>query len=531
MTRLLRSLVLVVAVGCGVEDYGKDLPVTQVPVDPPPPLPTPSALTLVVEGGRVQGVAGGTAMVKVRVPDRAQLASVLTITLESPPAGFSMPPANLAVGADTTTLSLRTSVATPGQPERLTFALTSVRGEEGRVSVPAEIAGRPGTQDGSFFTDPSVVKLGSSLPQIVVDPAGRTIVSGTEIPAPQLPPPPTQQFPRTGAARLLSTGGLDYGFGNEVGSLGIVHFTPKDAVRSETVQAIAVDGTSRVYGAVTVQGAAGPSYLQRLQANGQVDMTFGTDGRVRFSDFSSVYGAVTDRDGVVTCGREWANRDYAFLRRFLADGRKDPSFASDWLSLDARVTSVQNLVRTPGGRFAFAATSATGWLVFLAEVDGVPVSTFGDGGSVLLPFDGLLTGLAVTDDAVFAYGAKNTVNGRRGRIVKLRRDGVRDPSFGTPGEPAGELVSTTTQSIARVVVDGSGRLVVVGRVVAGSAAVLERWLPTGKPDTGFGVGGRVQFAGVSDDFQSVTVRPNGRILTVHRITSTVPTLQVTQFWD
>lgn len=530
MFRFVRSVRwlpwLVFVAACGVEDYGKDLPVTQVPVDPPPPPPSPGALSLVVEGARIRGVAGGTSMVKVHVPDRATLASVLTITLESPPPGFSMAPANLAVGADAITLSLRTSISTPVEPEILTFALTSVRGEEGRVSVPAEVAGRPGTQDSSFFTDPRVVKLGASLPAIVVDAVGRTVVSGTEA-----PPPQSGELSRTGVARLLSTGGLDYGFGNEVGSLGIVHFTPKPALQNETVQAISVDATSRVYGAVLVQDGAGPSYVQRLQSNGQVDTTFGSGGSVRFSDFSAAYGVVTDRDGVVTCGREWqSNRYFAFLRRFLADGKKDPSFASDWLSLDTRVTSVQHLVRTPGGRFAFVGTSATGWLVFLAEVDGVPVSTFGNGGTVLLPFDGVLTGLAATDDAVYVYGAKNT-GGRKGRIVKLGRDGVRDPSFGTPGEPAGELVSTTTQSIARVVVDGSGRLLSVGRIVAGSAALLERWLPTGKPDTGFGNGGRVQFAGVSDDFQSVTVRPNGRILTVHRITSTVPTLQVTQFWD
>lgn len=518
MKRLLRSLPwLVVAVGCGVEDYGKDLPVTQVPVDPPPPPPTPGALSLVVEGSRIQAVVGRPTVVRVRVPERDQLASVLSVTLESPPPGFFMTPANLGLGKDTTELSLITSLVTSDLPEVITLALTSIRGEEARVSVPVEVAGRPGTQDTSFGTSPQV-KLGGSaaLSSIVLDRSGRAIVSGAE-------------GARAGVARFATSGGVDFAFGNEAGSLGVVHFTPNPPIRTETVQAIAVDDDSRVYGAISVSGGVG-SYVQRLQSNGLVDNTFG-GGRVTFSDPSLPFGVVVDRDGVVVSGQEFAEtRTVAFLRRFLLDGKKDPAFASEWLALDTtRARNAQSLVRSKSGRFAFFSQGNDGIYVFLVEVDGVPVPSFGDRGAVLFPYsEGVMGGVAFADDGLFVFGTRSDPSGTRGRIVKLGFSGARDLAFGTNGE----MVATSTTSFTRVVVDGQGRLLTIGRPVSGgSQGVIERWSPKGVLDAQFGLGGRVQPTSI-DSWQAIAVRPNGRILAVNRMTTvSPPTLQVTQFWD
>lgn len=116
-----------------------------------------------------------------------------------------------------------------------------------------------------------------------------------------------------------------------------------------------------------------------------------------------------------------------------------------------------------------------------AQADGQVDPEFGRGGKVLLPSgprEGLGTAL-LPDGRVVVAGAK--------QMVAFLPSGDADRGFGESGSvPLFMPPGSSSASIADVLVDSSGRLVVVG--LADSKVLVERFTPDGRLDPSFGGG-------------------------------------------
>ncbi|MCB5165406.1 hypothetical protein LG634_11260 [Streptomyces bambusae] len=159
-----------------------------------------------------------------------------------------------------------------------------------------------------------------------------------------------------------------------------------------------------------------------------------------------------------------------------------------------------------------------------APAPAAPDPGFGRDGRVL-------TDLAGTEDvqdlAVQADGRILTVGtrwaaGRPGdfAVVRHRPDGALDRGFGTGGAALADLGGDDVADGAAVQRDG--RILVVGRSSGPGRGccrfAVARLLPDGRPDPGFGTGGRVlaAFPGGTAEAHAVAVRPDGRIVVAGR---------------
>jgi uncharacterized delta-60 repeat protein len=193
--------------------------------------------------------------------------------------------------------------------------------------------------------------------------------------------------------------------------------------------AISLDGNARV-NALTIQadgrivgvGVAGSAdfALVRLQANGTLDATFGTGGRV-LTDFSggpdTAFAVTLRADGrIVVAGSTGAYPTAQFaVAQYKADGALDPAFGSSGKALvslprDARAHA---LALQADGRVRVGGLinrgSSTGGIVVQLTVDGAVDTSFGDRGRVEADFGGrnFGTALALQSDGRFVVGGSD----------------------------------------------------------------------------------------------------------------------------
>jgi uncharacterized delta-60 repeat protein len=108
--------------------------------------------------------------------------------------------------------------------------------------------------------------------------------------------------------------------------------------------------------------------------------------------------------------------------------------------------------------------------------------------------------------AILAVAAAVLIPVAAGPAAAANEPGTLDPSFG-----AGGIVTGPFGSLADVVVQPDGKILVAGRDAAGG--YLARYLPDGTPDPSFGAGGSVSSTAVSE-FSGLAVQSNGKIVVV-----------------
>ena len=296
-----------------------------------------------------------------------------------------------------------------------------------------------------------------------------------------------------------------------------------DAVSS--ANAIAVQPDGRIVVAGSTAGDPGFDWrLVRLNPDGTPDASFGTGGVVT-TDFGGDYDIATavalQPDGrIVVAGYEGddsgADRDFA-VARFNADGSLDPSFGAG-----GRVTAnftqgpddAQDVVLQADGKIVVAGIAGGQFGVLRLNPDGTGDASFGQGGGVRTDAGGLafVTSVALQADGRIVVGG-GSATGPSGTFALARYlpDGRLDPSFGVGG-----LVKTDVapglESVYAMALQPDGRIVVTGPMSARDFAVV-RYTTSGAVDRSFGFGGFVftDFAG--DDIPTaVAVQPDGRIV-------------------
>jgi uncharacterized delta-60 repeat protein len=273
--------------------------------------------------------------------------------------------------------------------------------------------------------------------------------------------------------------------------------------------------------------------LTRLNVDGTLDTTFGDNGKVA-TDFSpaahndiALAAAIQPDDKIVLSGliqiTQGGNVLIAIMR-FNADGSVDTSFGTDGKVTTSFVSSTSNEIHdvtvTPSGEIVVAGhywngnSLQTG--VMRLSATGTILDTmtnFQDGGAAgynspnavrVQPDGKIVTG------GYFKLGGQNVYNIK---LVRFNTNGTLDNTFGTGGvvwENAG-----INEVINDIELLPDGRIVACG--TRGTDFLVMRFLPNGQLDPSFGTNGRVVTTfNSSYAIPEMVVRQNGKILLAGR---------------
>lgn len=412
--------------------------------DPAAPSPTPPAagFTITLASDKAVVMQGGSLAVRATVQREASFTGAVQLSLAGLPAGVSAGPVTVAANATEVDVLLQAGDAAP---HSLPTAVT-VSGESGAAratrGLTVTVRGAAGRVDTSFAGGVvrTPVDIGEDVAQAVaVQADGKLIVAGASA---------TATGTWISLTRYQRDGALDTTFGT-----GGKVVTPVGTMRNDGAGALAVQADGRIVVAGATQSATtGKDFaIVRYQANGTLDPTFGTGGKV-----------VVDFAG---------DSDEAWALLIQPDGR----------------------IVVGGSANLGTASTGLDFALLRLNADGTPDAGFGQGGKVTTP----MASFAGTD-VVRALGWQ-VVNGQA-RIVaaggegdfavaRYTPSGTLDAAWGTNGKVTGVFGTVIGGARAMTVLD-DGALVVAGQADHRFAAL--KLTPAGQPDAGFGSAGRFQ---------------------------------------
>ena len=313
-----------------------------------------------------------------------------------------------------------------------------------------------------------------------------------------------------GVARYLPDGTLDLTFGAGDGRV-TVDFGIDEGLGG---MAVAPDGRIVLAGMADVNAGYRDVALARLLPDGDLDMTFGGDGKVTtaFTNGADVARAVAVQpDGKIVVAGEVSRAGLDMLvARYNVDGSLDAGFA-DGGSLIAdyqgRHDSLGRVMVQPDGKifavgYVGRATRYGQSYSLRLNPDGSRDGTYAFGGTVLDFGNGSAASAALRlPDGKYVIGgwantrtASDTVDHLNFAIARVTADGNLDPTFGTGGKTVvphtegGGYYSLARQSDGKILLASSVNPDNDGLPLRDYAA-LARFLPNGKIDTTFGAVG------------------------------------------
>lgn len=313
-----------------------------------------------------------------------------------------------------------------------------------------------------------------------------------------------------GVIRFDAGGVLDTGFGADDPlhpgqRLGMTAISMgPTAATNDVARAVALQSDGRIVVAglgFATEGrfVYGRFALTRLTADGQLDTSFGTAGRIiapAIQAETSEYltgialrrdGSLADDDAIIVVGYAFA-RNAAIVRRYTSDGQPDPLFGnggrvvlSDGVANGARtgLSRIDDAVLLEDGRIVLLGTGNDRGFAFVRlNPDGSVDHGFGSNGRTNVKFSGSTdydepSALRLQPNGKlvavgYATGRYGNVSGKDFASVRLTADGRPDPAYGDgAGRSTFPLVNGTDVAYA-VAVMGDGSL-----LIAGEADVLD----------------------------------------------------------
>lgn len=275
--------------------------------------------------------------------------------------------------------------------------------------------------------------------------------------------------------------------------------------------------------------------IARFNSDGSIDTTFDSDGKITIS-FNDLIGTFYQEylsvlkigsDGkIVVAGHaiDSSVADRFIFARINADGSLDTTFGTDGRLADvanmfSNYDKIGDLIILPDGKFVVAAAfhnfMGSFRLAIKYNINGGREWTYRKPDTASSPyFDEALNGIAVLPDGKFIVVGK-----RLGKIVALRlnADGTEDNTFLNPAMPDGEALSVAIQS--------DGKIVANIITATSSSFSLVRYNANGSLDTAFGNGGIIRTIVTSgvDSGRKVLIQPDGKILVGGSSTLSSPT--------
>jgi uncharacterized delta-60 repeat protein len=310
---------------------------------------------------------------------------------------------------------------------------------------------------------------------------------------------------RFALARYTKRGRLDPSFGQD-GKVA-TRFGAGRSVSQAGALAIQPDGKLVALGSWYRSPINGPAYiaLARYTPRGRLDPSFGHGGKVvtSFGPRSDVgAGALLIRaDGKLVVAGEYSGPGDSFavaLARYNADGTLDPSFGTHGRvvgRLGDYLGGASAAVLQKDGKIVVSVTDEVRSYLARYTVDGKLDSSFGRGGKAVASRRVLLLLALQRGGKFIVAGSVLGGHGRAFAVHRYRPDGGVDSSFGRDGKVFTDFGSPAVANA--IAVQANGKIVVAGTRGFNDFAVA-RYTSTGRLDGSFGSGGKV-----TTDFGSV----------------------------
>jgi uncharacterized delta-60 repeat protein len=358
-----------------------------------------------------------------------------------------------------------------------------------------------GDLDPTFGTDGKVTTyfgVGDGANALAIDGTGKIVVAGFA------------NYSDTGNAFILARyntdGSLDTTFGTN-GMVATDFFGSNDEAH-----ALAIDSQGRII-------VAGNAYiwkttdwyqyfaLARYNNDGSLDTTFGTNGKVttQFGQVSVPYAlAIGNSDKIVLAGTAYG--DFA-LARYNADGSLDTTFGTDgkvttefgeWAQVHALAIDSSGKIVVAGGVDADPDVVLDDFALARYNTDGSLDTTFGTDGKVTTDFGGeadVANGIAIDNSGkIIATGFADWH--KYFALARYNTDGSLDTTFGTNGKVTTDFGVTEYGGYSEanaLTIDNNGKIVAAGRaqVPYFYDFALARYNADGSLDTTFGTKGKV----------------------------------------
>jgi uncharacterized delta-60 repeat protein len=263
------------------------------------------------------------------------------------------------------------------------------------------------------------------------------------------------------------------------------------------------------------------------QASGTLDATFGTNGRITSTGVSQNYGEdiIVQPDGkIVIVVASFRSTDTSFtqLVRYNANGTLDNTFGTAGkvkTAIETGFTAGSITLQTDGKIIAVGANSLARY-----KSNGSLDSTFNRNGTVTTQFvpnkEGVVGNATLQSDGKILVGGSVTNNATTGSrsmlIARYNTNGSLDSTFATKGIAIQTFGIDKQQEINSIAVQADNKILACGLVIISQSPVwqsdlgLMRYTTNGALDATFGTNGIVNIA----NFSPVSVKSlsNGKIL-------------------
>lgn len=303
-------------------------------------------------------------------------------------------------------------------------------------------------------------------------------------------------------------GALDPAFG----SGGIV--TSAIGSGGSEANAVAVQTNGKIIlGGQTTVGSVGEVALARYDANGALDTSFGSGGKVTtaIGSNSRIRGLAVQPDGkIVAAGGTYVGSDPELLiARYNSDGSLDTSFGSGG-TVVAPITdsgsAVSTLALQPDGKIVVGGLSGNN-VSFIARYNGNGSldTSFGSGGIVTPAYNGLTSLALQPDGKIVATGAAYGYL----EVERFNPAGTPDETFGQNATAS----SSVPGYASAIAVQQDGEIVVAGDGNNSDSLGLVRFDANGLVDSSFARGDSDPIgSGAPVDVNALGVQRDGRIV-------------------
>jgi uncharacterized delta-60 repeat protein len=406
-----------------------------------------------------------------------------------------------------------------------------------------------GSLDASFGTNGTVqVPTGftvSSLSAIAVQGDGKIVLEGTALPQtiiaidPGHPPSPSinsvpfvPPTPTTFLARVTPDGSLDKTFGTD----GITKTDLGTGPIGGSRMTVQTDGHIVVAGSTAGANFQSVATLERFNADGSLDTSFGTSGKVvtDINSYSPIVLAVQADGKVIVSGAKFSvgqpfSPSQVTVTRYNANGTLDTTFGTSGtaridtgansLTINSAIFQTDGKLVLVGGSYTFSTQFSPNFhsghfALARLNADGSLDTSFGAKGLVQTDIgtntDSAAAVTVQPDGKIVAVGRTDLHIGDFA-VVRYNADGSLDDKFGTGGKATTDFMGPASATAAASALQKDGKIVVVGTV--SSEFSLVRYNADGSVDTKFGVQGQVLTDfGTFSTASSVAIQSDGKIL-------------------
>ncbi len=326
-------------------------------------------------------------------------------------------------------------------------------------------------------------------------------------------------------AQQARSGSLDPSFGRN-GKV-TTSFGSKLSAQANAL-ALQRDGKIVAVGTRSTPEFTSPQFaLARYNANGSLDRSFGTGGKVTVDSGNWAYAAMVQPNGRIVVAGGYGDGGNFALARFDTDGSLDASFGTGgWVMThfgSGTGTGVGALARQPDGKVVAAGGASNGTDTDFAlaryNANGSLDTSFGTGGKVttaISPGSDAASALALQPDGKLIVAGSDS--SRDFALARYNPNGSLDTSFGTGGKVTTPIGSGDDQA-RDIALQADGKLVAVGYSSDEGGAftmdfALVRYAADGSLDTSFGGTGKVRtnLGPAYDDAFALVLQPDSKLV-------------------